>query len=296
MNNNCIKCVLQHIILLKTFRIYVRIRLFPLFNSLHLKRMQFTTCAPLVPAKRELRSPTPQILQSNIQEIEKDQNIDKAQGIVEDVSMPVSNINMQFTTCAPPSHTTRILQNPFTEAEIKREIRRKIMVYQKSLKHTLATTRFNDFTWAENCKMRQINPVAKCIYATPVQITSRIKLDSNVFVIEMNNQKDRIVGIGLTKNHPVAGKYSVHSVPNYNRFVYIGKWRIDVNDMTANELDILRLLEAICFRGINHSKRGQGITALPIKLQYKSRALGLDLIECICDMFKKRMNADKECG
>ena len=183
------------------------------------------------------------------------------------------------------------VQNPFIAAEIKREIRRKILAYQKSLKHTLATTRFNDFTWEENCKMRQSNPVAKCIYAAPIQITSRIRFDSNVFVIEMNNQKDQITGIGLIKNHPVAGKYTVHSIPNYNRFVYIGKWRIDREDMTENELDILRLLEAICFRGTNHSKRGQGITALPIKLQYKSCTLGLDLIESICDMFKKRMNA-----
>lgn len=183
------------------------------------------------------------------------------------------------------------VQNPFIAAEIKREIRRKILAYQKSLKHTLATTRFNDFTWEENCKMRQLNPVAKCIYAAPIQITSRIRFDSNVFVIEMNNQKDQITGIGLIKNHPVAGKYTVHSIPNYNRFVYIGKWRIDREDMTENELDILRLLEAICFRGTNHSKRGQGITALPIKLQYKSCTLGLDLIESICDMFKKRMNA-----
>lgn len=188
---------------------------------------------------------------------------------------------------------TNNIQNPFLEEELKREIRRKIRTYQKSLKHTLATTRFNHFTWDENCKMRQTNPVAKCIYATPIQMTSRIKLDSNVFVIEMNNENDRVAGIGLIKNHPVAGKYIVHSVPNYNRFVYIGKWRIDRDDMTANELEILRLLEAICFRGTNHSKRGQGITALPIKLQYQSCTLGLDLIDSICNMFKKRMNAGK---
>jgi len=180
-----------------------------------------------------------------------------------------------------------------TESEKHREnieIRRKIRTYQKTLKHTLATTRFNNFTWEENCKMRLNNHAAKCIYAAPLPITSRIKLDSNVFVIEMNNDKDKIMGIGLIKNHPVAGKYTVHSVHNYNRFVYIGKWRIDREDMSANELEILRLLEAVCFRGINHSKRGQGITGLPMKIQYKSNTLGLNLIEYICDMFKIRMN------
>ena len=176
------------------------------------------------------------------------------------------------------------------DKEIARELRRKIRVYRKTLRHTLATTRFNDFTWAENCKIRQLNTNAKCIYATPIQITSRIVLDSNVFVLEMNNDKNQIMGVGLIKNHPVAGKYVVHSVPNYNRFVYIGKWRIDREDMTEAEMEIIYLLEAICFRGINHSKRGQGITELPMKLQYKSHLLGLDLIECICNMFKSRMN------
>jgi hypothetical protein len=171
----------------------------------------------------------------------------------------------------------------------KRELLRKIRTFQKSLRHTLATTRFNNSTWEENHKMRQSNPVAKCIYATPIQITNRVALDSNVFVIEMNNQIDKIMGIGIIKNHPVAGKYSVYSEPNYNRFVYIGKWRIDRDDMSESELAILKLLEAVCFRGINHSKRGQGITMLPVKIQYKSHTLGLNLTESICDMFKSRM-------
>ena len=174
--------------------------------------------------------------------------------------------------------------------EEKKELRRRIRTYQKTLRHTLATTRFNDFTWSENCKIRQTNPNAKCIYATPIQIASRIVLDSNVFVLEMNNEKDQIMGIGLIKNHPVAGKYAVHSVHNYNRFVYIGKWRIDREDMNEREMEVIRLLEAICFRGINHSKRGQGITGLPMKLQYKSHLLGLNLVDYICDMFKSRMS------
>lgn len=175
------------------------------------------------------------------------------------------------------------------EKEEKKETLRKIRVFQKTLKHTIATTRFNDFTWGENCNIRKANPVAKCIYAAPAQITSRITLDSNVFILEMNNDKDRIMGIGLIKNHPVAGKYAVHSVHNYNRFVYIGKWRIDRDDMSADEMEILRLLEAICFRGINHSKRGHGITSLPMKLQYKSACFGLNLEDYICNMFKTRM-------
>ena len=179
-------------------------------------------------------------------------------------------------------------KNPEIE---KQELLRLIRNYRYTLKYTLATTRFNNFTWEENCNIRRKNHIAKCIYATPIQITSRVKLDSNIFVLEMNNEQDKIMGIGLIKNHPVAGKYAVHSVSNYNRFVYIGKWRIDREEMFDSELEILRLLEAVCFRGINHSKRGQGITELPMKLQYKSLTLGLNLIEYICDMFKLRIES-----
>ena len=169
------------------------------------------------------------------------------------------------------------------------EFERKSKMYQKSLKHNIATTRFNNATWNENCQMRIKNPNAKCVYAAPIPIASRIPLESNVFVFEMNNEIDKIMGVGLIKNHPITGKYSVHSISNYNRHTYIGKWRIDRMEMTDNELEFLRLMEAICFRGINHSKRGQGITLLPIKLQYKSHILGFSLIDHARDMFKNRM-------
>lgn len=171
----------------------------------------------------------------------------------------------------------------------QREFRRKLRIYRKSLKHTLATTRFTNFTWEENCRMRAANPNLKCIYATPIQVAARVPLDTNVFVLEMNNERDSIMGIGLVRNHPIAGKYAVHSKGNYNRFIYTSRWRIDREDMNPEEREVLRLLEAMCFLGINHSKRGQGITAFPVKLLYKSEECGLNLIDYVCNMFKQRM-------
>ena len=184
-------------------------------------------------------------------------------------------------------------KSDFEKKQEIREFRRKVNAYQKTLRHTLATTRFNNFTWDENCKMREKNQAAKCVYAAPIQISSRVPLDRNVFIMEMNNDNDQIMGIGLVKNHPVAGKYAVHSVQNYNRFIYIGKWRIDREEMSASEREILKFLEAMCFRGINHSKRGQGITAFPMKLQYKASLIGFHILDYICEMFKKRMDSAK---
>lgn len=184
---------------------------------------------------------------------------------------------------------TRMPELTTQEQIERREFRRQLRIYRKSLKQTLGTTRFTNFTWEENCRMRATNPNLKCIYATPIQIAARVPLDTNVFVLEMNNDQDKIMGIGLVRNHPIAGKYAVHSKCNYNRYVYAGKWRIDREDMNPEEQDVLRLLEALCFAGINHSKRGQGITSFPTKLLYKSEQSGLNLMDFVRDMFKMRM-------
>ena len=173
----------------------------------------------------------------------------------------------------------------------KQEEKRLVREYAKTIKHTLATTRFNSTTWAENCEMRKRNPNVKCIYGTPRQITEKIATDSTIFVLEMNNDLDIIMGIGLVRNHSITGKYAVYSTGNYNRHVYAGKTRIDREEMSAEEMIILKLIEAMCFRGINHSKRGQGILAFPMKLQYRCFVLGdINLTNYVRDMFKKRQN------
>ena len=177
------------------------------------------------------------------------------------------------------------------EKQEKKELRARLRSYRKSQKHTLATTRFTHSTWEENCASRKINAKAKCLYGTPVQMSGRVKIDSNVFVLEMHNELDKIMGIGLVKNRAIAGKYVVYSNGNYNRYIYAGNHRVDRDEMTELERTVLRLLEELCFRGINHSKRGQGITGFPIKLQYKSAILGFDLMDVVLEMFKTRMTS-----
>jgi len=67
---------------------------------------------------------------------------------------------------------------------------------------TIATTRFNNETHFQNStykqKVKQIG--YECIYGTPMKIKEKIPLHSYVYVIEMNNDKNKIEGIGLIKN------------------------------------------------------------------------------------------------
>ena len=60
----------------------------------------------------------------------------------------------------------------------------------------LLTSRFNN-TWSENenCTLRNIEG---CIYGAP-QVSHKIPLASNAYVIEMNNETNRIEGIGYIR-------------------------------------------------------------------------------------------------
>lgn len=129
---------------------------------------------------------------------------------------------------------------------------------------SLATTRFTDATWQENCDFRKLASSTcqslGCIYATPFLLDARVKKRTRVFVIEMNNSKNQILGIGLVRNYPIAQKYRVYSNEDYNRYVFLGKYRLDRSQITDTTL--LKKLEAFCFFGKGHHKRLRGITRI----------------------------------
>ena len=66
-------------------------------------------------------------------------------------------------------------------------------------------------------------------------MTNQIPIDSAVFVLEMNNDKNKIMGIGMVRNHPVLNKYRVYKNNNYNRYVYTGKHYINREAMNPQE-------------------------------------------------------------
>ena len=80
----------------------------------------------------------------------------------------------------------------------------------------------------------------------------------------MHNIQNKIKGIGLIRNAPLSkGHYKIYSMGNYNRYTYSSKYRIDRKDLTPEEKKIIRICDILIFKGYNHIKRAQGITALP---------------------------------
>ena len=77
---------------------------------------------------------------------------------------------------------------------------------------------------------------------------------------------------------------------NYNRYQYIGKHRIDRDEMDDEEEEIMQLFDNWCFKGMGHMKRGQGIKSFPLdKLYFHSRFINIH--KAFKQMFKKRQQS-----
>ena len=132
-------------------------------------------------------------------------------------------------------------------------------------------TRFNNSTWNENKRWREINNYDGCIYNSPVYIKEIIPLRIVLYVIEMNNDTNKILGFGKIINKVYTDrKYRVYEERNYNRFTYRGTKRIDIDNIENNEIKAkIQKLEERLFKGKGHLKRGQGITQLPKDVENK---------------------------
>ena len=181
-------------------------------------------------------------------------------------------------------------KNEYTK-EDKQWLRLQLKEYSANNKCYIMTTRFSNETFEENKKYRDSLPKVKCIYCCPDAIARSIPFETTLFVLEMNNSENKIVGIGKVKNVPKLQKYIVYNENNYNRYQYIGKQRIDRNEMDDEEEEIMQLFDNWCFKGMGHMKRGQGIKSFPLdKLYFHSRFINIHKV--IKRMFKKRASTN----
>ena len=165
--------------------------------------------------------------------------------------------------------------------------------FKAAMNKFIMTSRFNNTTWEENVNYRGKLKHKGCIYCCPVAVTQKIPYESIMFVLEMNNDTNQIVGIGMVKNRAIRDKYKVYENGNYNRYVFVGNNRIDRTDMNDDEESVMQLFDRLCFKGNRHMKRGQGLRSFPVELLYEL-SKKLDLTKFIVEMFKKRMHVKQE--
>jgi hypothetical protein len=173
----------------------------------------------------------------------------------------------------------------------ERKIHHKLVKdYKIQLRNFIITSRFNNKTWNENIYFRSKHNITGCIYCSPSPVTHTIPNESILFILEMNNETNQIIGVGMVRNHPYINKYNVYGNGNYNRYVFIGKHRIDRIDMTPEEDIIMQVFDILCFTGNRHMKRGQGLKSFPLDMLFRCNKR-LDLVDFIAKMFKSRLNS-----
>jgi hypothetical protein len=156
----------------------------------------------------------------------------------------------------------------------------------------IATTRFSDRTFNENKIWRENNGISGCIYGTPIMMSSKIKEGEATFVIEMNNDRNKIEGIGLVINRHAREHYAnIHSNRNLARYLYSGQYRLD-RSLVESEYHkkVIWVLEILLFKGSGHSKRSIGITRLPAWLMFNR--FEYDFSMAIKEMFERYMRID----
>jgi hypothetical protein len=167
-----------------------------------------------------------------------------------------------------------------------------IQNYKQQFSKFIFTSRFNNQTWYENQKFVKEQSNIGCIYCSPSPICKEIAVESILFILEMNNETNKILGVGMVRNHPYIQMFSVYSNSNYNRYSYKGKYHIAREEMTKDEDQIFTVFDILCFTGNYHMKRGQGLTMFPIQILKRCEKV-LNLVDYISNMFKRRLEDQK---
>jgi hypothetical protein len=162
----------------------------------------------------------------------------------------------------------------------------------------IACTRFNKLTYKENLDYR-INNKEEVIYGAALKIRNIYSAGSLIFVAEMNNETNKIEGIGLIKNLLVSDKrHKIYENNEYNRYIYRGKYWLSRNQIENLDNEIIEILDNILFKGKSHLKFRTGITILTETLfthwNYELRTLKNKIKYLFIDYFNLIKNNDND--
>ena len=130
----------------------------------------------------------------------------------------------------------------------------------------IASTRFNNETYNENMSYRKKSDIP-VIYGTSIRIQEKYDIGTLMFVAEMNNEENRIEGIGLIRNTQVYDKkHVIYSNSDYNRYLYNGDYWISRDTILEKDDEIAKICDTVLFKGKSNLKRLSGISVLTAQL------------------------------
>jgi len=160
----------------------------------------------------------------------------------------------------------------------------------------IASTRFNTDTYNENILYRKKSEIP-VIYGTSIRIHEKYDVGALMFVIEMNNDDNRIEGIGLIRNTMVYDKkHDIYNNSDYNRYLYKGDYWISRDIILEKDAEIVEICDTVLFKGKSHLKRVSGISVLTTQLftnwDYKLSTLKEKIRKVFVKLFISNSNSN----
>ena len=150
----------------------------------------------------------------------------------------------------------------------------------------VASTRFTNQTIQENREYKEKWGLSGVIYSTNIRIREKYTGEL-IYVVEMNNETNKIEGIGIIRNKLVLDKsYNIYSTSDYNRFVYMGKYYLDRKYLLEEGGYLVEMFETILFKGKSHSKRLSGISIITDKTFVRKERTSMEIRRLLSMLFK----------
>tara|TARA_X000001036_G_scaffold425566_1_gene451891 strand:+ start:352 stop:876 length:525 start_codon:yes stop_codon:yes gene_type:complete len=170
-------------------------------------------------------------------------------------------------------------------------------------KPILMTTRYNEQTWDQYKKWRdKYNLKDSYYYSTPLPISNTIAYGTELYILEMHNTLNKIMGMGVILLEPQDSRhYKIYDNEIFNRYHYHSKLYITRDDLSKDTLllpngvwiSVLELLELVCFKGKRHSKRHINIAKIPM-IYFQGEIMNKVMDYLINRVTKKRILKNKD--
>ena len=138
------------------------------------------------------------------------------------------------------------------------------------------TTRFNSHTYLQNYRYKQNTDFNGSIYGTTLRLPSEVHYDKYIFIIDMNNTTNKIMGIGFIKNIIAKDqKIDIYDNQTFNNYIYKSNYYLPLINIHNNDYYeyikkewqdfIFNEFESVLFYGKSNLKRGGSYTRFPMK-------------------------------
>lgn len=149
----------------------------------------------------------------------------------------------------------------------------------------VVAARFSQETWREHCAYRTRKGLVGCVYGTPLPMANTISYRAPVFVLEMNFNEHKIMGVGLVTNDYLVGIHYIYKDTQYNVCAYEGKYRVDREDMTEKEEELMKVFDDLLFWKCKIWRTRNGLTQIP---KWVRELPNLNYEKILRDMFVNR--------